>query len=82
MVFAGGWDNEASDLIMSVGDVLEGPNGARHIVLDSLGQGTFGQVGVHGRERAGQRGKLSHAAGASQTHSPAPPPLPCGAPAA
>lgn len=48
LLAAGGWDNEASDLIMSVGDLLEGPNGTRHLVLDSLGQGTFGQVGGRG----------------------------------
>ncbi|KDD71952.1 protein kinase, partial [Helicosporidium sp. ATCC 50920] len=41
----GGWDNEHGDLIVSVGDVFEGGQGGhRYLVLDVLGQGTFGQV--------------------------------------
>ena len=40
-----GLDNKSSDLILTVGDVLSGPNGGhRFRVLDMLGQGTFGQV--------------------------------------
>lgn len=40
-----GMDNKASDLILTVGDVLCGPNGGHKFrVLDMLGQGTFGQV--------------------------------------
>lgn len=39
-----GYDNEHSDLIMSVDDVLVGSGGRQYVVTELLGQGTFGQV--------------------------------------
>ncbi|KAK9836015.1 hypothetical protein WJX81_006394 [Elliptochloris bilobata] len=41
----GGWDNEANDLILHVGDVLENTDlRRRYVVVSTLGAGTFGQV--------------------------------------
>jgi hypothetical protein len=39
-----GYDNENSDFIMAAGDVLINSEGSKYVVLDMLGQGTFGQV--------------------------------------
>jgi hypothetical protein len=39
-----GFDNEDSDYILYVNDVLGPPDGNQYLVLDILGQGTFGQV--------------------------------------
>lgn len=39
-----GWDNESSDLIVSVGMQIGSDEGKRYSVLDNLGHGTFGQV--------------------------------------
>lgn len=38
-----GYDNEDSDYILYVNDVL-GSEGNKYLILDVLGQGTFGQV--------------------------------------
>lgn len=40
----GGFDNEANDLVLYVGDVLASDRGPQYAVLDLLGTGTFGQV--------------------------------------
>ncbi|SHO76717.1 Similar to S.cerevisiae protein YAK1 (Serine-threonine protein kinase) [Malassezia sympodialis ATCC 42132] len=39
-----GHDNEDSDYILYVNDYLGGEDGHRYLILDVLGQGTFGQV--------------------------------------
>lgn len=39
-----GYDNENSDYILYVNDILGGEQGRKYLVLDMLGQGTFGQV--------------------------------------
>jgi len=40
----GDFDNAFKDLILYVGDILEGNNGTTYNVLDLVGQGSFGQV--------------------------------------
>ncbi|KAK6203171.1 serine-threonine protein kinase, PKA suppressor [Scheffersomyces amazonensis] len=42
--FNNGYDNEDSDYILYVNDILGTEEGRRYIVLDLLGSGTFGQV--------------------------------------
>ncbi|CAN3372118.1 hypothetical protein DIURU_000422 [Diutina rugosa] len=42
--FNNGYDNEDSDYILYVNDVLGAEEGRKYIVLDLLGSGTFGQV--------------------------------------
>ncbi|EPZ33631.1 kinase-like protein [Rozella allomycis CSF55] len=39
-----GYDNENSDYILYVNDVLGDEEGKRYLIMDTLGQGTFGQV--------------------------------------
>eukprot|EP00158_Paraphelidium_tribonemae_P007829 Partr_v1_DN28372_c0_g1_i2_m78822 putative dual-specificity tyrosine-(Y)-phosphorylation regulated kinase len=39
-----GWDNRDSDYILYVNDLLGDKEGQKYIILDLLGQGTFGQV--------------------------------------
>lgn len=40
----GGWDNERHDYILYVNDLLGNEEGRKYVILDLLGQGTFGQV--------------------------------------
>ena len=39
-----GYDNENSDYVLCVNDMLGEEEGKRYLILDLLGQGTFGQV--------------------------------------
>ena len=43
-VYNDGYDNEESDYILYVNDYLGNEEGHRYLILDVLGQGTFGQV--------------------------------------
>ena len=43
-VYNDGYDNEESDYILYVNDWLGSEDGNRYLILDVLGQGTFGQV--------------------------------------
>lgn len=43
-VHNGGWDNERHDYILYVNDCLGNEEGRKYVILDLLGQGTFGQV--------------------------------------
>lgn len=52
--FNNGYDNEKHDYILYVNDVLGNEEGRKYVILDLLGQGTFGQVVKCQRVKTGE----------------------------